>query len=433
MKHMLCIVLSLALVFSMSANALAATGGEAYDFSDAQAGDLITFGSYEQDNDFSNGPEPVEWLVLAREEGRILVISLYGLDCLPFNTEWERVSWNYSSLHVWLEMDFFDAAFRPDEQAMILSAIQGNENPGFNPALDRSKWTQVFLLSASQVTQFIPSQALRQCEPTAYARERGCYVNSESGHCWWWLREVGSDYAAYVNADGSVDSYGCPVSTAFLAIRPAMWLNLSAHGSPVAAADAQSGDIVVFGRYEQNGDASDGPEPVEWLVLTREDDRILAVSRYALDSQPYSAGKSSATWESCSLRSWLNGDFLNAAFTEEEREKIPAAAVPADRNPVYRTNPGKDTEDRIFLLSFQELVRYCYSYERRQATPTAYALERGCKADSGWDSCLWWLRSPGEGTGNAVVVAPAGFALPAGHDIRSENHAVRPALWITLG
>lgn len=78
------------------------------------------------------------------------------------------------------------------------------------------------------------------------------------------------------------------------------------------------------------------------------------ISRYALDCRPYNKSDTAVTWESCTLRAWLNSEFLNEAFNGEEHALIPMVTVSADKNPSYDTEPGKDTQDRVFLLSIKE-------------------------------------------------------------------------------
>ena len=53
----------------------------------ANVGDYVIFGAYEQDNDTSNGKEKIKWLVLDKQGSKMLVISQYALDCQPYNTE----------------------------------------------------------------------------------------------------------------------------------------------------------------------------------------------------------------------------------------------------------------------------------------------------------------------------------------------------------
>ena len=69
------------------------------------------------------------------------------------------------------------------------------------------------------------------------------------------------------------------------------------------------GDIITFGKYEQDNKKSNGKEDIEWIVLAREGNKVLVLSRYALASKPYNNKKTDVTWETCSLRKWLDKDF----------------------------------------------------------------------------------------------------------------------------
>lgn len=116
----------------------------------------------------------------------------------------------------------------------------------------------------------------------------------------------------------------------------------------------QVGDYIEFGTYEQDNDASNGKEAIEWLVLETQDDKILILSKYGLDCKAYNVDWEDITWETCTLRKWLNEEFINEAFTESEKLLIPTVTVSADRNPGYDTNPGNPTKDKVFLLSIDE-------------------------------------------------------------------------------
>ena len=78
--------------------------------------------------------------------------------------------------------------------------------------------------------------------------------------------------------------------------------------------NSKVGDIVYFGTYEQDNDTSNGKEDIEWLVLAKKGNRILVISDKALDRQPYNSSRTRVTWETCTLRKWLNNDFINAAL-----------------------------------------------------------------------------------------------------------------------
>lgn len=105
------------------------------------------------------------------------------------------------------------------------------------------------------------------------------------------------------------------------------------------------GDIIKFGRYEQDGNEENGKEEIEWEVLSVEADRILLLSKYALDSKQYHFEKTSVTWENCSLRKWLNNDFKNIAFSSEEQKEIMCVTVVNEDNAYYGTEGGNNTQD----------------------------------------------------------------------------------------
>ena len=198
------------------------------------------------------------------------------------------------------------------------------------------------------------------------------------------------------------------------------------------------GDIVYFGKYEQDNDASNGAENIEWIVLARAKDYYLVVSKYALDCKPYDEKFESVTWQTSSLRNWLNNDFLNKAFTEEEINQIPTVQVTADKNPSYSTNPGVATSDKIFLLSIKEAEQFFATDKERKCAPTAYAKAQGVytnsnyQTSSGEAACWWWLRSPGGNQATAADVYHDGGVVYYGDDVNFANGSVRPALWITL-
>ena len=192
------------------------------------------------------------------------------------------------------------------------------------------------------------------------------------------------------------------------------------------------GSIVTFGSYEQDNNTSNGKEPIEWIVLDVQDGKSLVVSKYALDCQLYNTEISKVTWETCSLRTWLNGTFLKEAFSAEEQDKIPTVTVPADKNPSYSTDPGKDTQDRVFLLSIPEVNQYFASDTERQCKPTAYAIAQGSGVNTSLGTCWWWLRSPGSDSVSAAGVTYAGSVTHYGGAVHRVNCGICPAMWINL-
>ncbi|MBR2038265.1 MAG: hypothetical protein IKA09_11165 [Lachnospiraceae bacterium] len=197
------------------------------------------------------------------------------------------------------------------------------------------------------------------------------------------------------------------------------------------------GDMVSFGSYEQDGLRKNGAEPIEWIVLDIQNNQALLLSRYALDSRPYNSTYSPVTWETCSLRDWLNDIFLNTAFTEDEKKQILLTEVDNSRtqgNNEWHISGGNNTEDAVFLLSYADTDRYFDSAYDRLCMPTDYAISNGAKTrvhddnitESGW----WWLRSPGEAKHHAAFVNFDGTCYS--NAVGNEYLSVRPALWISL-
>ena len=133
------------------------------------------------------------------------------------------------------------------------------------------------------------------------------------------------------------------------------------------------------------------------------------------------------------MRKWLNGMFLNAAFSKSERAMIPTVTVDADKKPSWSTrSPGNSTTDQVFLLSITEVNKYFSSHSARQCQGTAYCYAQGAdKAYNG--NCRWWLRSPGGLFYHAADVDYDGSVYGNGHGVSYNYNAVRPALWIDLG
>ena len=377
----------------------------------------------------------IEWLVLERKPDRMLLLSKEALDTKPFHEKDGPVTWETCTLRQWLNGEFLREAFSEDErERIILADVPAHKNPRYDTDPGRDTKDKVFLLSYEEAERYLPADEQRRCFLTESANALG--VTGDNGCCVWWLRSPGSKPvgAACVSYDGSLRSCG-RVSISG-AVRPALWIHLN---EPVkdniaakdkqkqaAAADAErlsapkqssavneqkqtvqlkSEEDFKFGKWQW--------EDIAWLVLECRPDRMLLLSKHALANRPYNYGNK-ATWERCTLRQWLNGEFLRVAFSKEERERIIPADVPAHKNPRYDTDPGRDTKDKVFLLSCREALEYLPADEQRSCGE--------------W----WWLRSPGDKPGSAALVSNFGSLSCSGRGVVSD-YAVRPALWINLG
>ena len=204
-------------------------------------------------------------------------------------------------------------------------------------------------------------------------------------------------------------------------------------------------------------------EPIKWRVLNRRGNDALLLADVALDDQMYNTNWDKVTWETSSMRSWLNGygassnrpkadysrkNFLNSAFTSAQRSAIKTASVVNNDNIYYGTTGGKNTSDKVFLLSDSEVYdtdiaagygftkEYNIYDEARRSYCSTYAYAMGtCSAGTFYKGNIWWwLRSPGY-YGYRCVAAEVnykGWIDESGRNAFDEYDGVRPALHLNL-
>ncbi len=218
---------------------------------------IITFGHYEQDNDNTNGKEPIQWRILdINDEGHILIISEKVLDVKKYNTTKIDITWEKSTIRSWLNgyassyntvgtdftsSNFINKAFTAEEQAKIAAlTVPAHTTPNYSTSPGNATTDKIFLLSIVEANNYFADNAARQADATRYAVKQGVSVKgSESGtyssdgtcadvHCYalWLLRSPGdyADHAAHVLGDGSVCNYGDNVFYGSKGVRPALWL-----------------------------------------------------------------------------------------------------------------------------------------------------------------------------------------------------------------
>ncbi len=197
-----------------------------------KVGDIYTFGSYEQDNDSSNGKEAIEWIVLDKTDMSIFVISKYALDCQPYNTKSGALTWEDCSMRAWLNSTFINSAFNVTEQGKIIeTTVVAEDNSNKDTDAGNDTVDKVFLLSLSETGKYLSVSACK-CKATEYAQAQGVYISKinyyNPNNCWWWLRSPGhSQYAAsMVDSNGIIDSHGRGLDTADFGVRPAMWIEI---------------------------------------------------------------------------------------------------------------------------------------------------------------------------------------------------------------
>ena len=225
----------------------------------------------------------------------------------------------------------------------------------------------------------------------------------------------------------------------------------------------QSFTEVTLGAYEQDGNESNGAEPIEWYVLDERDGKTLLVSKYVLDAHAYDDKAADVKWyqssprptydvewADSSIRAWLNGEFLNKALGDQKSFIAPAANTDTKNNATHTAATAADpavhaaveSQDNVFLLSVAQAKKYFHGKAARAAKPTAYALSKGVYVGIATDdhgqevaeesgNAVWWLRTNGYYAGYNAVVTDDGYENHGTLDSKlGGNVGVRPSVWV---
>ena len=458
------------------------------DLSSVKVGDFITVGRYEQDNNLTNGPEPIEWRVLDKKDGKLLVISDKSLYESGFAyLGWQPVpqNWESSCARGWLNNYFMQTAFTPAEQARVVLTnvhTEPTEGSPIDPGPDTQDY--MFLLSGQEASAYFPTAESRRTKTTAYALSRRSESRAHQGFdgdlgvwrtnvSFWLLRSPARKpnwvYGAAYIYDYTTP-YGEPGDVWYHDgrdtgdIRPAMWIEAKpaadASAYPSALPDAVvPGDTITFGHYEQDNDTSNGPEAITWKVLDVQDGKALVISEKILARVRHryvEDGHGAVTWETSRVRQWLSEDFFDAAFSDEEKTAVYLTNVKSEPNPDYTdTDPGKDTQDYVFVLGLEqydayfaddgdlfdaiapytEVARVGNPYAKDELVRTAkyYPMNNAVRGNADGSAGWWWLRTVGQdyaADGNFMMrVDAAGKADGVGSDA---DCGVRPAMWVDI-
>ena len=202
-------------------------------------------------------------------------------------------------------------------------------------------------------------------------------------------------------------------------------------------------------------------EPIKWRVLHTDRNQVLLLSDVALDDQKYHTKDEGVTWETSTVRSWLNGygagsnkqsvdysqkNFIGSAFTASEQAAIVNSSLDNADNITNGTSGGNNTTDKIFLLSESDVwntdkaksygfVKGGYSDESRFCKGSTYAKAMGMWGNTDVDYAgngAWWLRSPGKGSNFAMHVDYDGWVYYDGSRVINYRDGLRPALNLNL-
>ena len=240
-------------------------------------------------------------------------------------------------------------------------------------------------------------------------------------------------------------------------------------------------DVVKnFGQYKQS-DAGDEVRGLNWLLLDIQDGKATLITEQIVDGVSFNLNDSDGDdWAESNMRSWLNstggqnmlGDttgFYDAAFNEEEKEKIVLTDVSMNSDSSYiayntllesdwwgdYTTHGTDTQDYVWALSGEEAFEYFglstiatyeelghdpANYTNAQCTPTLYAQAEGVKINTGHNGASFigfgdfWLRSPGaesDGTTYYGVFLGSTGSCNVGRPV-TRTYGARPVVTVNL-
>lgn len=193
-----------------------------YDFTNI--GDIITFGTYEQDGYSINGREPLTWRVLDKQDGKLLIITEKALDKRPYFA----IHWSQCYISAYVETSVMPGLSAEEKDMLVKTMVPADTNPYFPDADQGSDVENLFfLLSITEVQKYFGDEADRICYATAYAKSAGLATDSE-GRCNWWLRTAcdnweGGATIAYVRDSGQLHMN---THQSRFGLRPACWIQL---------------------------------------------------------------------------------------------------------------------------------------------------------------------------------------------------------------
>ncbi len=410
-------------------------------------GDVITLGSWCPRGCGQGRKEDITWEVLKVENGKALCISQYALASGPWQKEddnidiseisWKTSSmrswlndeffWENSDVRSWLNEEFFGNSFTDSEKESILeSKVTAQVNP-YLPKCSQGNDTvdHIFLFSAAEAETYLTDPKIRAAKATEYGLQQGLNTDGfHEGNSWWWLRTIGhggddsGDYETMrVQPDAELDEDGDDAGSEFVGVRPAVWVDLSdidltvsgnleeeaaAKKKPGVRLSSETikklktGDIVLFGSYEQDNDRENGPEDIRWIVIhENKSGAFMLISEAVLDYQCYHPFVENVTekitWHDAAIRKWLNVTLISSA------------------------------EIRAYMYGNSELENYV------KACPTEYVLRNlDDYKDNYFGSTFWFCRTHDEEDTSLTHVDNEGKIMRADGSLGPVYKGVRP-------
>jgi hypothetical protein len=187
--------------------------------------------------------------------------------------------------------------------------------------------------------------------------------------------------------------------------------------------------------------------PIKWRILKQTGDKAVLLADRMPDTYPFNDSYTDTSWSECSLRQWLNSEFIGRAFTATEIDAIEVSDVKNDANHYFGTDCGPDTQDRVFVLSENETFssplakEYGFSNSdsgndpARRFRSTLYAKCRGAwwsPVEGYLGIAFWFMRTIGYTKANVVYVGETGDTYNRGIVVTCNDAATLPAIILNL-
>lgn len=188
---------------------------------------------------------------------------------------------------------------------------------------------------------------------------------------------------------------------------------LKAYVAAAGYKDSQERQVVLEKQIIKNSSPGDAVNigGYNWIILKVQSNKAFLIKKMALEDLAFNETEGNTTWETSTLRTYLNYDFYNT-FSDNEKNNILQTDVINEGNTVYNTDGGNETNDYIFPLSINEAKQY---------TGIIPKLKN-----------ISWLRTPGNNQETAAFLMLDGSIMDYGYTVTSENLSVYPALWFGL-
>ena len=458
--------IAIAIMFSLSACKLSSSSSS----SSTKSTGLSRLKVGQEDVKFGN----FTWKVLDIKDDKALLITNEIIEKGAFNDVYEAIDWGGSSLRKYLNDPFLRENFTEDEQGKIVQVMNTTpDNAWFYTSGGGDTLDKIFLLSLEEVVEYFgDSGQLENTNPNTdnhaedeyseynindeYNTERIAWYDDGTA-AWWWLRSMGhtSKFAAAVTHSGRLEVGGYFVQEE-LGVRPVIWVQMT--NTQDDGGDDEG--VVDDEDVDDHEDVDDGEDVVDqelvtdltnlvagqdnvkfgnfvWRVLDVQDGKALLLTKDIVEKRPYHKSCTKISWADCDIREYLNDPFITLNFSEDERAKIIETTINNPDNEWFGTEGCEDTQDKVFLLSIAEVVKYFGDsgqlyYGNQESEYFIDDEYNEARIATFEGTAEWWFtRSPGAEDGRAGDISDVGPLIVYG-DCCNAGHGMRPALWVSM-